>query len=204
MKPPFELVGGHPALDFVNTVGGSRLTKPKEKLCRLEDVLAFGRLSSLLTAAEATALGKQAAAHPAKAQEALRRAQGFREALYRLLLAQLESRPAPLADVAKLEAEVQRALAARRLLCTPQGWAWSPPEVTLADTVVPRVALGAAELLTAGTLRRLRLCEATSDDGCGWLFLDTTRNHSRRWCDMASCGNKYKARRHYARRRAEG
>ena len=122
--------------------------------------------------------------------------------MYGLLLALAEGRPAPPADLATLDAETHRALAARRLHTSAEGCAWTPPAVTLADTVVPRVALAATELLTGETWRRVRVCEAIRADGCGWLFLDQTRNHSRRWCDMASCGNQHKARRHYARVRA--
>ncbi len=202
--PPvrFELIGGHPALDFVNTVGGQRLVKPRENLQRLEDLLAWGRQSGVLSEAEAKALAREARARPAKAQDALLRATVFRESLYRLLRALVEGRAAPAEELARLEAEVQRAQAARRLLCTPKGYGWSAPDPTLADPVVPRLALAAADLLTGQQWKRMRLCEAA--DGCGWLFLDQTRNHSRRWCDMASCGNKYKARRHYARVRAQG
>ncbi|MGO8970958.1 MAG: CGNR zinc finger domain-containing protein [Myxococcaceae bacterium] len=200
----FELIGGHPLLDFVNTVGGKRVVKPREELRRLEDVLVWGQLAGVLSQSEAQALRQQAAARPAKAEEALRRAVDFRESLYRLLLALVEARPVPPGEVARLEAEVQRALAARRLRCTEEGCVWSPPDVSLLDSVIPRLALAAAELLTSERWRRVRVCEATRDDGCGWLFLDQTRNHSRRWCDMALCGNKHKARRHYARVRAEG
>ncbi len=198
----FEFIAGHPALDFVNTVGGKRLVQPKENLCRPEDLVAWGRLSGVFSAEEAQALGQQVAAHPAQAQKALRRAVAFRESLFQLLLASHQGRPAPAAAVASLQDEVQKALAARRLVRTEAGYRWSPPEVVLGDSVVPRLSLAAEALLTGGALSRLRMCEDTN--GCGWLFLDTTRNHSRRWCDMASCGNKHKARRHYARVRAPG
>ncbi len=191
----FELIGGHPVLDFVNIVTGKR---------RLEEVLLWGRQTGVLSEAEAKALRHEAAARPARADEALRRAVDFRDSLHRLLLALVEARPVPAEEVARLEAEVQRAQAARRLRWTPAGGVWSSPDVALLDTVVPRLALAAAELLTTEGWKRVRLCEATADDGCGWLFLDQTRNHSRRWCDMATCGNKHKARRLYARRRAEG
>ena len=201
---PFQFIAGHPALDFVNTVGGKRQEQPREGLRRPEDLVAWGRLSGVLSAEEAQALGQQAAAHPAQAQKALRRAVAFRESLYRLLLALAEGRPGPDVEVATLQAEVHQALAARRLVCTAAGCSWSPPGVVLRDSVVPRLALATEALLTGGALGRLRLCEATEEDGCGWLFLDTTRNHSRRWCEMAVCGNKYKARRHYARVRAQG
>jgi len=200
----FECIGGHPVLDFVNTVGGKRLVKPREMLSRLEDVLAWGRQSGVLGEAEAKALAREAHARPARAQEALQRATAFRESLYRLFLALVEGHPAPVEEVARLEAEVQRALASRRLRCAPQGCAWSAPDAVLVDSVVPRLALAAADLLTGERWKRVRVCEATLEDGCGWLFLDQTRNHSRRWCDMAACGNKYKARRHYARVRAQG
>ena len=199
----WEWIAGHPALDFVNTVGGKRAVQPRESLHLVEDVLSWGRLSGVLSDAEARALEREAAAHPAKARAALARAVAFRESLYRLFLALLEGAPAPGEEVARLEVEVRGALGARRLHCTREGSAWSAPAVALPDSVVPRLALAAAELLTGEQWKRVRVCEATLADGCGWLFLDQTRNHSRRWCDMAVCGNKHKARRHYARVRGQ-
>ena len=56
------------------------------------------------------------------------------------------------------------------------------------------VATSAVDLLTAGRLDRVGECPA-----CGWLFLDTSKNRSRRWCSMATCGGRDKARRYYAR-----
>ena len=57
----------------------------------------------------------------------------------------------------------------------------------------------AAELLTSE--RRSRIGQCADDRGCGWLFLDATKNRSRRWCAMGDCGNRAKARRHYLRTR---
>jgi predicted RNA-binding Zn ribbon-like protein len=200
--PVFELCGGHPVLDFVNTVGGMRGTAPREELPRFVDLVAWASQAHVLTPAEAKALTREALAHPKEAERALERARAFREALYRVLLALVESQaPAP-ADVAVLEGEVQKALAARRLESRAGRFSWTTPGVELMDTVVPRLALACSELLTSEELPRVRICEATSTDGCGWLFLDETRNHSRRWCSMATCGNQHKARRHYARVRA--
>ena len=56
---------------------------------------------------------------------------------------------------------------------------------------------GPLSLLSSGNLRRLRICP-----NCNWLFLDRSRNSSRLWCDMAVCGNRQKAKRHYLRHRA--
>jgi predicted RNA-binding Zn ribbon-like protein len=195
----FDFTGGHPALDFINTVGGIRGVRPKEHLLRFADVVGWGTAAGLLSQAEAKALGREAQAHPADAAKALERARTFREALYRLLLALMEGRPTPAEDAAIIEDAVQRAMASRRFKSTSKGYAWAAPEVTLTDSVVPRLALATAELVTTDALKRLRVCEAKRTDDCSWLFLDTTRNHSRRWCDMATCGNQHKARRHYAR-----
>jgi predicted RNA-binding Zn ribbon-like protein len=202
--PPrtFELTGGHPVLDFVNTVGGTRQVQPKEHLHSFADLVAWSSQSGILTPAEAKALGREAQAHPADAARALERARTFRELLYLLLLALVEGRPAPLAELATLDQEVKRAQAGRRLRATGGVYAWTAPDVALADSVVPRLALAAVELFTGEALKRVRVCEALSANGCGWLFVDETRNHSRRWCDMATCGNQHKARRHYARVRA--
>jgi predicted RNA-binding Zn ribbon-like protein len=79
---------------------------------------------------------------------------------------------------------------------------WVSPESARLDAFVPGLAVAASDLLTGPDRGRIRLCEATALDGCGWLFLDTSKNGTRRWCEMATCGNKYKARRHYARVRA--
>lgn len=198
----FEVTGGHPALDFVNTVGGNRRTQPREDLRRFEDLVTWAGLAGVLTPAESKALTREAAAHPAEAEQALLRARAFRESLYRLLAALIEAKPPPAEEVAALETEVHRALAVRRLQPSGTGFAWTSPGVALLDTVVPRLALAASELVTSEALRRVRVCEAKRTDECSWLFLDETRNHSRRWCNMATCGNQHKARRHYARVRA--
>jgi predicted RNA-binding Zn ribbon-like protein len=59
--------------------------------------------------------------------------------------------------------------------------------------------LSACELLVGAERRRIKECPAP--DGCGWLFLDASKNAARRWCDMRTCGNIAKARRHYRRHR---
>ena len=164
--------------------------------------MAWATETHVLTPAEAKGLAREAAAYPDDAERALAHARTFRESLYRVLLALVESRPAPAADVEALEDEVHRALAARRLESKAGRFSWTLPGVCLLETVVPRLAVVASELLTSEALKRVRVCEATASDGCGWLFLDETRNHSRRWCSMATCGNQHKARRHYARVRA--
>jgi predicted RNA-binding Zn ribbon-like protein len=201
----FNLVGGHLALDFVNTVGSHRLLTPREDLANPEDVVSWGLQAGWLDSERAEAMLVELRLRPTEARAALGRVRGFREALFRVFLAVSEDvQPGP--DVLEpFEREVRRAWAERRLVRTPGGdYRWVSPESSRLDAVIPAVALVASELLTGPARLRLRLCEATAQDGCGWLFLDTTRNRSRRWCEMRSCGNKYKARRHYARTRTTG
>jgi len=77
-------------------------------------------------------------------------------------------------------------------------WVWAEGGRAL-DCMLWPVARSAADLLTAGELPAIRQCQGSQ---CGWLFLDTSRNRTRVWCDMRVCGNRAKARRHHARLRA--
>lgn len=87
-------------------------------------------------------------------------------------------------------------------------WQWTDRDLPLGDVpsdglddalaarIVGAVARSAADLLTSGELERVKVCDAHD---CGWFFVDVSRNRSRRWCDMAGCGNRDKARRYRAR-----
>jgi predicted RNA-binding Zn ribbon-like protein len=102
-------------------------------------------------------------------------------------------------DMMTLNIALASALAVLHIVATEHGfaWAWSRGGEGL-DRVLWPVILSTVDLLTSNTLRAVRECAAPN---CGWLFLDTTRNRSRRWCDMLVCGNRAKARRHYERKK---
>ncbi len=199
----FKLAGGHPVLDFLNSLGGHRLTAPREHLTTPEDLVSWGLQSGWLDQEHAHPMLVEIQLRPAEARAALVRVRAFREALFRVFLAASENTlPAP-EPLEAFEREVRRAWAERRLIRGPDGeYRWVSPESARLDAFIPGLALAASDLLTGPARARIRLCEATALDGCGWLFLDTSRNGTRRWCEMATCGNKYKARRHYARVRA--
>jgi len=76
-------------------------------------------------------------------------------------------------------------------------WGWDFYQAALDDIIWP-VVRSAADLLTSDTLPMLRICAA---DDCQWLFMDTSKNQTRRWCNMKSCGNRAKARRHIERKK---
>ena len=98
-----------------------------------------------------------------------------------------------------LNEEVSNALAHGRLAPTGEGFGWIwPGFADEPESLLWPVAKSAADLLTSERLARVRECAGGT---CGWLFIDTSKNHSRRWCDMRDCGNVAKAKRHYHKKR---
>jgi predicted RNA-binding Zn ribbon-like protein len=97
-----------------------------------------------------------------------------------------------------LSREVQQASCHRALISARTGFRWNWKGDRTLRSLVHRTAWSIADLLTSDRLDRLHVCDAP---GCSWLFLDTTRNHSRRWCDPRTCGNRVRVRRHYRRYR---
>jgi predicted RNA-binding Zn ribbon-like protein len=126
-----------------------------------------------------------------------------REAIYHLLSAMAHGHPRDPVDVATLNDALGDALAHARLSPLPDGfaWDWGGADPSALDQMLWPVVQSAVDLLTSPELERVGEC--ADDRGCGWLFLDMTKNRSRRWCDMRDCGNRAKARRHYAKRKGE-
>ena len=200
----FSLRGGAPSVDFVNTVDGMRVVNETEDLRSYQDLLTWAVQAGLIDARDQARLRGTAAQHPRRAGEALGRARELREALHRVLLASIERRPVDPADLHLLDAWISAAQAERRLAAVPRrGFALAfPPGDELLSPLCP-VALDAAALLTDHErLARLRICEESEVHRCGWLFLDETRNASRRFCSMEDCGNRAKQRRFQARVKA--
>jgi predicted RNA-binding Zn ribbon-like protein len=186
MPSPMKFVGGLPCLDFVNTVGGWRRGRVFED--KLESYLDLIRWASLA----GIAVTPPARSNPRDAAQVLERARAIRLGLYRLLNSLLEKRtPAP-ADLALFRAELAIARNHQTLIIQDGRLAWAFDDTYALDAVLWRVSQSAADLLTSPDLDRVRLC---AGETCGWLFLDTTRNHSRHWCDMKDCGNRAKVRR---------
>ncbi|HEU4384825.1 MAG TPA: ABATE domain-containing protein [Anaeromyxobacteraceae bacterium] len=198
-------MGGRLSLDFTNTVSGKRILAPLERLNGYPDLVSWGRQVGALDAAQARRLLAEAERDPAAAARAFGEAIAFREALFRLFRAVAEGGAAAPEDLDHLSRVLARARTRERLVRRDGRFAleWPEDDASL-DRVLWPVARSAAEVLTSRDVSRVRLCEATATEGCGWLFLDETRNRSRRWCSMKDCGNRAKARRHYRRRRAEG
>jgi len=201
----YELSGGRACLDFVNTVSGDRhAPAQRERLGDYAALLAWARQSGAIDASHARRLLAQARRRPGDAEAAHAEAIALREALFRLFLAVAEGREPAAQDLARLSSAAARASAHRRLERSGDGYAfgWDDPPDAL-EAPLWRVAASAADLLTCGEIDRVRVCGLHDTHECSWLFMDGTRARTRRWCSMKECGNKAKARRHYARARGD-
>lgn len=199
-RPQFERRGGRPCLDLANTVSRRSTARPEDRLRSFEDLLSWGREAGALTAAEAAALRRRAAGKPKTAAAALRRMTRFREAFYRAMAAVTDRRPPRRADLEETNRAITEALGRGRVVVRDGGlaWEWAVDRDGL-GRVLWSVARSAAEVLTSNDLFLVRRCAASD---CGALFVDTTRNRNRRWCEMRTCGNRAKVRRYYERRRS--
>jgi predicted RNA-binding Zn ribbon-like protein len=188
-----EFVAGALSLDFVNTVGGDRAGATNEKLETYGDLLDWIGHAGVLPKARMNRLEALAKASPDSAERLLRRARGFREALFAVFAALQKHRSPPVAALETVNMEISRANAHARLARSGDRLRWDWDEEDALDTPLWPVARDAGELLASDKLDRLTECNG---DTCGWLFLDLTKNHSRRWCDMKGCGNRAKVRRY--------
>jgi predicted RNA-binding Zn ribbon-like protein len=195
-------VGGHPVLDFVNTVSHWTGPRPvRDYLGDYADLLRWSRDAGVLAAQEARVLARQAAAAPQGAVRACRDARTLRHALHEVLQASIAGRAADPAAARIFDDWYRRAARARCARIDRHGqlhvgWRHDGYDLPL-ELPLLELAWSAVELMLTVEPGRLKECPA--DQGCGWLFHDVSKNRSRRWCDMADCGNTAKARRHYAR-----
>jgi predicted RNA-binding Zn ribbon-like protein len=200
------LVGGHPALDLVNTVEPGT-PRPRDHLADPPALLRWARRVGLVDDAEAAGVAESWDRDPGSGDAALAAVRDMREALHTVLLAVAGARPLDpgvvVAALERLHGRWAAAVARSRLLLTPDGSSAARLAVGgVPDQLVPdRAADAALDVLRGADPARLRRCPPEAG-GCGWLFVDRSRNGSRRWCRMADCGSTVKARRLTERRRA--
>ena len=189
----FDLSGGRLCLDFANTVGDRGTGQPSEHLGSYGDFLAWAEQAGATTARAARGLRRAAAARRAQARQVLADAIRLREALYRVFAAAATGRTPRAPDLAIVNAALPAAFERSRLVPSQGGFtlAAGVREDDLAAPLTP-VVRSAVDLLVSPEADRVRTCAATA---CAWLFLDTTKNRARRWCDMKTCGNREKVRR---------
>lgn len=190
-----RLLGGELCLDFLNTVDPRHA---EDRTDYLTDYHALVRWSGHAGAIPPVIVGtllQSAAEHPERAEDEVCAAARLREHLYRGIRALLDAATMPAPSLEVLNVAVATAHSARQLVPAARSsvaWRWRDPGRL--DLPLLAVALSAADLLTRGDLARVRECPGS--DGCGWLFLDTSKSGTRRWCSMQVCGNRAKVRRH--------
>ncbi|NJD60508.1 MAG: hypothetical protein C3F13_13190 [Anaerolineales bacterium] len=198
----YDLEAGNICLDFANTSNWHASEHPQESLHSFSDLVSFARAANLLTAEAADQLSRLAIENPSVTQPAYEAAIQLREAIYHIFSNRYAGMPLADKDLGILNSVVKDAMAHRTLVQAGERlqWQWNAGGD---DTrlITWTVGLAAADLLTSETVQRVRECE--DDRGCGYLFVDMSKNHSRRWCSMESCGNRAKARRHYTRSKSE-
>ena len=200
----FKLRGGVVCLDFVNTVGSRLTDRHSEYLSFYADLLDWARQAGLLAPEETEGLSRQAALDPEEARETLSRALALREAIHRVVSRAIAGESQDESDLSVLNRELSIALSHLRVMPSggAYGWDWDlsgDDDGARLDGPLWPVAQSAAELLTSPKLGRVKVC---AGEGCGWMFLDESRNNSRLWCDSRDCGNRERVRRHLARKRA--
>lgn len=190
----FDLIGGWLCLDFTNTADGDVNNEWTEQLNTYADLVGWAQQADLVDETRAAHLLAEAAARPAEAQAVLEHARQLRLMLYQVFSAVARDEVPNLTDFNRAINEAARHLQSV-LKAGDYTWDWSTEPQALDQMLWPVIWSG-VDLLHSPQRKLIRECSGIT---CSWLFMDTSRNHSRRWCDMKDCGNRAKARAHYHR-----
>lgn len=195
-----ELRGERLCLDFANTVGWHASDHPQEWLLDYADLLAWSRHTDILTNYQQEQLLQQAKSHPVLAEATLVWAITLREATYRIFSHVAQGLPPQAEDLITLQNAYAEAMTHASIVSQADGFTftWQKNEHALHAPLWP-LAHSGIELLLSPEFHHVKECPG---DGCGWLFLDRSRNQSRRWCNGQDCGNRIRVRQHYQRHRA--
>lgn len=197
VEPAFEFSGGRLCLDLANTVERRGTPKARDLLAGYPEMVAWGRQACVFTPAEAERALRKARRSPGPASSALGRVRRLRESIFRVFSSVVAGVSPAEPDLDHLSEMAGRTLAGARLTGSGESFSWqwggNPAEP---DRLIWKAAMSAVDLITSEEMKRLRECAAGE---CSWLFMDGSRNQSRRWCDMKVCGNRSKVRRHYLR-----
>ena len=193
-----DLKSGHPALEFTNTVSDHASNQPRETLLKYEDLLSWAKRVGLLSGGQVDRLMPKAALHSEEAATLLAKSLELRESIYRMFVAQTKGKHPAEKDLTILNSILTRLTSGAQVVYNSGRveWQWNFEEDVL-EAPLDVVALSAVDLMTSEHYKWLGQC--ADEDGCGWLFVDTSKNHSRGWCDINDCGNRAKQRRYQKR-----
>jgi predicted RNA-binding Zn ribbon-like protein len=195
-KAPAEADDAARCLAFINTLSARPTGDPSERLVSYEALVAWATEAGVLREAEGADLTTRSRRREAEAASVLARARDLRELLHAIVAAAGDGRVASAPTLSRLAEYLSGAYARARLVPDAGTLQWVYAGSDELDRVLWEIARAAARFVGSGSLRRVRACAASD---CGWWFVDDTRNHSRRWCEMKTCGNREKLRRYRAR-----
>lgn len=191
----FKTKTGWLCLDFANTVEWHASDNPEETLSTYADLVHWATKNKIVSPDVAEKLIRESEKEPTKAKGVLDQAIQIREAIYGIFSSTSSGNQIRESDLSVLNDAINKMMPNQRL-STNNGdftWDWEMNPDRM-DSIIWPVVWSAAELLTSDASKRVGRC---ADEKCGWLFWDSSRNKSRRWCDMRDCGNRAKVRRHY-------
>ncbi|CAB1060318.1 hypothetical protein D1BOALGB6SA_5084 [Olavius sp. associated proteobacterium Delta 1] len=193
-----KLLGGRLCLDFVNTLDWRGTDSPQEFLKTYDDLVSWSRHAGICSQQETRKLYKMAEQSNAEAKKVLNRTLKLREAVFRLFAAGIANRNPLKEDLAIFNKYLSQSMKDSQITRTPDGYAWDiAGNRAKLDWVMNPIIRSAAEILVSDEINKVKAC---ADSACGWLFIDVSRNQSRRWCDMQDCGNRAKATRFYKKK----
>jgi predicted RNA-binding Zn ribbon-like protein len=205
--PQFGFLGGALPLDFCNTVDWHTSSDPHDRFGSHRDVLEWAKQAGTIAEGKYLELIQllDDEEREGQQQEAFRRTVAIREAIFRIFASHARGVSPLQPDLEKLRNRWSEAIQLSRLeyVSGKYVFVWEGQDLYESQAVFERpiypVIRAAVELLCSPELARVKICEGSP--GCGWLFLDTTKNGSRRWCSMRDCGNREKTRRFYGKRK---
>ena len=196
----FELSGGHPAIDFVNTIDMRPTCNSKELIPAFRDFCAWAEQAGILTREQHLTLIKNAKKQPSQAESARRGAVRMRECLFQIFSCVSDKKDVPAQVLQEWNQYVPRMIRHYELVSTRDGLMWKQQSSPIDfESILWPIIHTAVGLLTGDQSTRIRKC---ASDKCDWIFLDTSKRGNRRWCDMTVCGNRAKAQRFYSRKKA--
>lgn len=195
-KHVYDRVGGAVSLDFANTLSNyvDKQTPTYDYLDSYIELFNFARQMEIITPAQEKKLTASAKANPQLATALVTKAKNLRTAIRHTLTAAGEGRAPEPEALATFNSELAEAMSHARIIEGNGTYQWSFQPSSNLESILWPIIKSAADLLVSDKIARVHEC---AGDTCGWMFLDTSKNHSRRWCDMKDCGNNVKARRFY-------
>ncbi|WP_188456248.1 CGNR zinc finger domain-containing protein [Virgibacillus oceani] len=195
------LIGERLCLDFANTVSWHNGDNPNERLLNYEKLVEWSRHAEILSIPQEKQLLEKANRYSDQAEKTLGEAIELREAIFRLFRSIANGLKTDTLDLAILNNYLTKAYSLAEIIPKDGNFAltFQKGENEL-DCMLWPIVQSAIDLLLSGNLNRVKQCEG---EPCGWLFFDSSRNKSRRWCSMADCGNREKARRYYKKKSSQ-